>query len=128
MAGISGGLKLNNSELEARNFLKKRGFCIQQIDWIGEKAGKYIIFEIKERELFEPPPFWGTGLNKSQLFLRNKLLKDLGIRTYMIVFTKDIVYGQYLDILEKKGKYFDTKNDIRIYDIESFKKLYNRNA
>ena len=115
-----------NAERKARELLKKRGWQIQQIDWIGERNGKWIVFEIKERELFEPPPFTGTGLDKSQLFLRTKLLKELGLRTILVVFIKKStdIYWQYLDILEK-GKFFDTMNSIRIYPIENFVKIDN---
>jgi len=112
------------AEKKARLLLKKRGWQIQQLDWIGKKKNKWVVFEIKNRELFKPPPFLGTGLDKRQIFLRNELLKDLGLRTMLVVFIKDSddIYFQYLDILEK-GKYFDTKNKIRIYPIMNYNHL-----
>jgi len=114
------------AEKKARLLLKKRGWQVQQLDWIGKEENQWVIFEIKNRELFSPPPFLGTGLDKSQLFLRNELLKDLGLRTMLVVFVKDTddVYFQYLDVLEK-GKYFDTKNKIRIYPITSYNHIKN---
>jgi hypothetical protein len=115
---------MNETEQKARKLLKKLGYEVQQIDWVGIKNNKVKIFEIKERELFEPPPFLGTGLDKTQLYLRMHLFKITGIRTILMVFEKGTnnVYWQYLDILEK-GKYYDTKNEIRIYPIENFKKI-----
>jgi hypothetical protein len=112
------------AEKKARLLLKERGWLVQQIDWIGKKDDKWVIFEIKQRELYTPPPFLGTGLDKSQLFLRNELLKDLGLRTMLIVFVKNTkdVYCQYIDILEA-GEHFDTKNNIRIYPIKNFKRI-----
>lgn len=112
------------AEKKAREIIKNMGWQVQQLDWIGKKDDKWTIFEIKQRELFEPPPFLGTGLDKRQLWLRNQLLKDLGLRTILIVFVKDSIdiYWQYIDELEK-GKSYDTRNEIRIYPIENFIKL-----
>ena len=112
------------AEKKARILLKSHGWQIQQADWIGRKNNKWLVFEIKQRELFKPPPFTGTGLDKTQIFLRNLLLEDLGLRTMLIVFEKDTenIYCQYLDVLEK-GNHFDTKNKIRIYPIENFKHI-----
>ena len=97
---------------------------LQQLDLLGKMDDKYIAFEIKQRELYSPPPFAGTGLDIAQLKRRLQLQEDLDIRTYMIVFVTgtDDVYGQYLDKLEE-GLHFDTKNGIRIFDIANFIKL-----
>lgn len=115
---------MNNTEEEARIVLKKIGFEVQQLDWVGKKNGKWVVFEVKERELFNPPPFWGTGLDKRQLYLREQLLKGLNLRTILLVFEKGTsnIFWQYLDVLEK-GEYFDTKNNIRIYPISNFHKI-----
>ena len=115
------------AEKKARELLKRNGYQLQQADWIGKKDGKYTIFEVKERELFAPPPFLGTGLDKSQVYLRTQLLEDLGLRTYLIVFEKNTsnVYGQWLDKLEQTT-YFDTKNGIRVYNIKEFVVLNNK--
>jgi hypothetical protein len=121
-----------SAETKALELLKEDGFkTIQQLDWVAKNnKGNWVIFEIKEKELFTPGknfPYYGTGLNKSQLYLRTQLLKDLELRTYLIVFakgTKD-VYGAYLDELEK-GEFYDTQNGIRIYPLSNFnRKKYN---
>ncbi len=116
---------MEKTEQEALWLLKKLNFkTIQQLDWIAKnKNGEWVIFEIKERELFNPPPFLGTGLDKRQIYLRDQLFKDLKLRTVLFVFEKNTknVYYQYLDLLEA-GTYFDTKNEIRIYPIEKFRK------
>ena len=113
-----------DAEKKGRLLLKERGWQIQQLDWIGKKQAKWAIFEIKQRELFQPPPFLGTGLDKRQIYLRNQLLVDLKLRTMLVVFIKNTadIYYQYIDVLET-GKWFDTKNEIRIYPIENFKHI-----
>lgn len=67
----------------------------------------------------------GTGLDKRQIYLRKQLYEELGLRTYLITYIKDdnFIYGAFLDELEKNNKYYDTKNNIRIYPIENFKKI-----
>jgi len=112
------------AEKKARLWLKKKGINnLQQIDWFfkSDKNNKYYCVESKSRELFEPPPFLGTGLDINQLKLRQQLLKNLGIDTILLIFEKNTnnVYWQFLSILEK-SEYIDTKNRIRIYNIKSF--------
>lgn len=121
-------------ETKALRLLREAGFqYLQQLDWIGEKDGQWFAFEIKEKELFEPGPnfpYWGAGLNKSQLYLRTQLLNLLGWRTYLIIFVKGtnkVYFAAYLDELEKKGDFYDTRNGIRIYPISNFsrREYYN---
>ncbi len=115
-----------SAETKALNLLRKAGFtAIQQLDWVGKKDDEWFVFEIKDKELFEPGsnfPHWGAGLNKNQLYLRTQLLEQLGLRTYLMVYAKGtaMIYGAYLDELEKKGNYYDTPKGIRIYPIDSF--------
>ena len=113
------------AEQKARPILQASGFDIQQLDWIGKKDNKWLIFEVKQRELFQAPPFDGTGLDIKQINLRRKLFNDLGIDTYLLVFEKgtENIYGEYLFNKLEKTKYFDTKNQIRIYNLINFKKL-----
>jgi len=120
---------VNTSETRALEILRRSGFKnIQQLDWTAKKDDVWSIFEVKDKELFEPGPnypHWGAGLNKSQLYLRNQLLEDWGARTYLLVFAKGTtdIYGAYLDELESKGECYDTRNGIRIYPISHFTKL-----
>ncbi|MEN6432657.1 MAG: hypothetical protein ABFD06_07235 [Smithella sp.] len=114
------------AEKAARLWLKNKGVNnLQQIDWLfkSNKNGNYYCLESKSRELYEPPPFFGTGLDITQLKLRLQLLNDLGIDTILLVFEKNTnnVYWQFLSIMEK-GRHIDTKNKIRIYDIDNFNK------
>jgi len=114
----------NKTEHKARLILKQKGYILQRPDWVAKRNDKYIIIEVKERELFKPPPFSGTGLDINQLNLRMQLLKDLSLRTFLMVFERNSsnIYGQFLDILEL-GKHKDTKNKIRIYPIENYNKF-----
>ena len=109
---------------EARIILKDGGWSLQQIDWLGKKNESYVKFEIKGQEPFEPPPFKGHGLPYWQVKESAELLRDLNVRTYlMIKDTKDNVwYGNFLDELEK-GEFIDThgQNPRRIYNLKEFK-------
>lgn len=116
-----------SAETKALHLLREYGFSYtQQLDWIGKNdKGEWIVVEVKEKELFTPGrnfPHYGAGLNKSQLYLRTQLLGDKGLRTYLLIFAKGTnqVYGAYLDELEKKADFYDTKNGIRIYPISNF--------
>jgi len=118
-----------SAETKALILLRNMGFeFVQQLDWIGKKDGEWVVFEIKEKELYTPGkdfPYYGAGLNKAQLYLRTRLLQDLRLRTYLLMFAKGTnkVYAGYLDELERKGDFYDTKNRIRIYPLSSFTKL-----
>lgn len=114
-------------EKKARNFLKHYGIKLfEQIDWMFKSGDKWYAMEVKQKEIFTKGggcPFDGQGLNISQIELRNKLLEDKGIRTFFLVFSEDdgVTYGQFLDILNaKKENYFDTKNGIRIFNLNLF--------
>lgn len=112
------------AEKRGRAFLQRHGiYNLQQIDWIYKHNNKYGILEVKARELFNPPPFLGTGLDIKQIELRQQLYDDLGIDTILIIFEKgtDNIYYQSLQKL-LKGKYFDTRNHIRIFPIDNYKK------
>ena len=114
------------SKERARKLLKDKGYqYVQAPDWVGINGDNWTVVEVKDKDLFEPGsnfPHWGIGLDKSQIFLRIKFQEGTGLRTYLLCFvkgTKD-VYGAYLDELEVKGDFYDTKNKIRIYPLEHF--------
>lgn len=115
-----------DGEQKARRFLRTQGITnIQQLDLMIEVERKYYVIEVKVRDLFNPPPFYGTGLDIKQIKLRLQLYKDTGFETILLVLEKntDNIYMQKLLKLEE-GKYYDTRNGIRIYPIENFVK-YN---
>lgn len=98
-----------------------------QADWIVNKNGKYYVIEVKNKELFEPPPFYGQGLDIRQVKARIKFYKDTGIRCLFLVISKpeNKIFWNWLDELEKT-QYYDTKNSIRIYNINNFHELKNK--
>lgn len=101
---------------------------IFQADWIVNKNGKYYVVEVKHKEMFSPPPFYGHGLDIRQVKARMQFYKDKDIRCLFLVIDMDgTVYWQWLDELEKT-KYLDTKNGVRIYNIEHFVKLPKKMA
>jgi hypothetical protein len=112
-------------EEKARIMLKKLGFLLTKPDWIGEKEGKFIQFEIKMKSAaFTPPPFLGHGLDIYQINRRIALQEKHNLKCMVIIFEKDSpnIYYQWLDKLEE-GKRFDTRNGIRIYPIEVYNKM-----
>ena len=117
------------SRSKARLLLKGAGWAyVQAPDWVAANGDEWVIVEVKDKELWEPGanfPHWGIGLDKSQIFLRNKFQEGTGLRTYLLCYAKgtDDVYGAFLSELEAKGGYFDTKNKIRVYPLEHFKKI-----
>jgi hypothetical protein len=110
----------------ARKILLKNFNCemLTQIDWMIKLDGKWYQVEVKHKEMFKAPPFDGHGLEIKQINRRLTFQKDTKIKCFFMVIEKNTnnVFLQWLDVLEK-GKKFDTKNNIRIYDINSFKKL-----
>lgn len=117
-------LKVGQSETAALHLLREAGFAFcQELDWIAQNSkGRWIIIETKfKSRMFHPPPFWGLGLDLSQVFLRRKLHESLSIRTYLLVFCKGEVYGQFLDKL-LEGSHFTTKANIQVFPVEAFVK------
>lgn len=117
------------SRSKARLLLKGGGWgYIQSPDWVAANGDEWVVVEVKEKELWEPGtnfPKYGIGLDNSQIFLRNKFQEGTGLRTYLLCYVKgtDDVYGAFLNELEAKGGYYDTKNKIRVYPLEHFKKI-----
>lgn len=108
----------------AREWLKKHKLHnMQQLDWIVKAGNKYFIIECKMRELFKPPPFLGTGLDIRQIELRRQIYNDLGIETILFIICeeKNTIYWQRLFAVLEKTIYHNTKNKIRIYNINNFK-------
>jgi hypothetical protein len=99
---------------------------IFQADWLVKKDNKWYVIEVKYKELFKPPPFWGQGLDIRQVKARLEFYKDTGIKCLFLIITKpnNEIYWQWLDVLNKT-EYIDTKNKIRIYNIKEFCKLKN---
>ena len=114
----------------ARDVLKD-WFCVDRIfqaDWMVKKDGKWYVVEVKHKEMFQPPPLYGHGLDIRQVKARTEFMNDTGIRCLFLVIDMDgTVYWQWLDELEKTP-YFDTRNKVRVYNIDYFKKLKQRIA
>lgn len=101
---------------------------IFQADWMVKKNGKYYVVEVKHKSKFKAPPYDGHGLEASQAKWRMKFMEETGIRCLFLVIDMDgTVYWQWLDVLEQ-GRHFDTKKQVRIYDIAGFNKLTRRIA
>lgn len=115
-----------DGEKMARLFIKENYSydTLFQADWLLKIDGSWVVIEVKRKAPFAPPPFWGTGLNISQVKSRLEFYHDTGIRCLLLYFnTKDgKVYTNWLDVLEEGQKY-DTKNGIRIYPLDNFKCL-----
>jgi len=111
----------------ARLFIKRMKFNnLMQLDWVAERDGKYFQFEIKCKEHFKAPPFDGHGLNKYQYERRLKFFKATGIRCGFIIFDKDKIYYQWLDVLGN-GEKHETRNGIILFPLTAFNVLWNSN-
>lgn len=115
-------------ERRARIILKDvfRVDNIFQADWIVGVNDKWFVIEVKHKEMFNPPPFYGQGLQAYQADMRIKFWRETGIRCLFLVIDSVTgeVYWEWLDKLQET-KYFETHNGIRIYDIRHFHKLKN---
>ncbi len=120
-----------SAEEKALRLLQKWGYeAIQSPDWLARRDGQWICVEAKGKELWEAGrnfPYFGIGLERKQVYLRKQLLLDWKVRTILINFVPEtnLIYGQYLDILEQ-GIHYDTpKQDIRIYPLENYKAIHD---
>lgn len=117
-----------------REYLKSMGAKILQIDWMSYEEGKYRLNEVKYQEIFKPPPFYGHGLPAWQIEARMDFFHRTRIIPWLYVVEKSdyekkvgfhLIWLQSLVALEM-GKCVDTEgaNPRRIYNIESFNKIY----
>jgi hypothetical protein len=85
-----------------------------------------IVIEVKVKERFKPPPFEGHGLPISQVKKYMFLYKKWGIKTFLIVIepNTNMVWGQYLDVLEKGKHYITHLKKIVVYSLKSFRRIY----
>lgn len=115
-------------EKMARLVLKKMG-CVNifQADWLIKPDDKWFVVEVKRKERFSPPPFWGHGLDIRQVKQRMAFYRDTGVRCLFLVFdlTDGKTYWQWLDVLEQ-GDYFDTRNNVRVYPMDNLIALSNK--
>lgn len=103
--------------------------AIQSPDFIYKNPeGIWETEEVKTRNLYQPGAdfnHWATGMDKSQLRLRQTLLDEKNIRTKLVVYGQGVNYGEtytaYLDDLEA-GPHFDLPRGIRLWPMTSFKK------
>ena len=110
-------------------YFKNKNYQIQSPDFFvySKEKDDYICIEVKfKNKKFRNQFLIGHGLDINQIYLRNKLYNKTKIKTFLIIVDNESkkIYGQYLNILEN-GKYFDTKNKIRIYDLNNYSLLKN---
>jgi len=114
----------------AERLFRRIGLKHFQADWILNNSKGYVIVEVKNKEKFVPPPFYGHGLDIRQINARLKFQKLTNIRCLFLVFDKSDhkVYYRWLDKLDS-GKCFESKRwwaehaTIRIYPIKSYKRM-----
>jgi hypothetical protein len=123
MQNVNNNTSLNHeTETKALRLLQQAGYSYpQEIDWLAlSPKHAWMCLEVKYKSrLFHPPPFWGLGIDLAQAFLRRKLREELSLRTFLIVYFEDQVYGQFLDVLEGGTKY-QTKKDILVFPVDVF--------
>ena len=111
-------------EKEVCNLLRVLGLPVSRNDGYIWLKGKLTFIEIKNHELFTPPPFWGQGLDKEQFDKYMKIYNENNIRTILFVrdFKMDWLWN-FLDKLEKD--FFITKTgEIIIFPIVNFQPIH----
>lgn len=117
-----------------REYFASKNIKHFQIDWMTDEEDEFRLNEIKYQEVFKPPPFYGHGLPKYQVEARMNFYHRTRIPPYFYVVEKSeyekkeghhLIWMQSFIILEI-GKYIDTKgmDRRRVYEIDSFKKIY----
>lgn len=106
-----------------RNIFKNQGRKFFQVDLVSLLDGNYEIDEIKNQEIFKPPPFYGHGLPRWQVDARIKFYGITGIIPYLYIINKNsniICYQSFIEL--EKGDHYDTKGikPRRVYPIENF--------
>ena len=106
--------------------LREKGYRFFQPDAIGLKNDQFFVFEAKNQERFEAPPFDGHGLPLWQVKARINFENKTNIVSVLVIFDKatNEIFYQSLRRLEN-GDHFDTRGakPRRVYPIESFNKL-----
>ena len=100
----------------------KQGIKVFQPDALSLENGSWVLNEVKNQEVFEPPPFKGHGLPIWQVSARMGFWRMTGIRVRLIIKESgtDKIYWQWLDVLEK-GEFTDTgKTSRRVYPISNY--------
>ena len=87
---------------------------------------KIIVIEVKVKDRYKPPPFEGHGLPINQVKKYMSLYKKWGIRTFLIVIEPNtgMVWGQYLDVLEKSKTYITPIERIVVYPLKKFRRIH----
>lgn len=115
----------SDAEERVLRHLRRLGFqYIQRPDWIArDNKGTWWSFEVKAKERFEPPPFAGHGLNRSQMQSRLALQAEKGIRAVLIVMDPD--EGWIMAPLDRlaNGPLYETTNGVVIFPIDQFKQV-----
>jgi len=103
--------------------LEEWGYKFFQPDSIGEKDGKFNVFEAKHQARFKKPPFDGHGLPLWQIRARLNFEQRTGIGTILVIFDSETGETFYQELKKlDEGEHFDTQGDKprRIYPITNF--------
>lgn len=96
-----------------------------QADWIYKQNDQYFLVEVKNKEIFEGPPFDGYGLNYGQIKSRLDFYKNTKIRCLFLCICEQHggIYYQWLDnlyFLGDKNKLYLKKSKIMVFNIKFF--------
>lgn len=109
-------------EKEICNYLRSIGCPVKKSDGHTFIDGKYYFLETKEKEPFEPPPFYGQGLDTEQLEHYIHFYLQTGIRTLFVVLDREgNQVWNYLDELYQGPKTISKTQKITIFPLTQFK-------
>ncbi len=116
--------KGREGEDKARRLLKKLGYTeIFQPDWVF-LSNKWTLLEVKNQDIFLPPPFYGHGLPLYQVIRYLRFQKDTGLRCILMVFDENAIYWQYLDVLHSREKYITHTKSRCVYPLYNFIEIH----
>lgn len=112
-------------EREVCQILRKKGFPIRRYDGHMVIKNKLYFIEVKNKSrAWNPPPFWGHGIDEDQLLHYLSLYSQFKIRTILFVPSKDekTWVWNFIDILNK-GRKHKTQSKIIVFPFEEFNEL-----
>jgi len=111
------GLK---GEMDICRRLRDSGYYVKKPDGLIKIGNDFFLIETKNKEPYNPPPFWGQGLDYSQYQNYMEIYSLKKLRTIFFVKNKENEWvWNYLDRLNQGQKHI-TKNQIILFPLSSF--------
>lgn len=108
-------------EKDICNLLRTIGYPVRRTDGHILINGQYCMIEQKHKSrVYDPPPFYGHGLDKKQWDHYLDFQAKTGMRIILFIRCNGQIIWNYVDELERGPKH-ETKNKIIVFPIERFR-------